>query len=306
MSRRRAYRAPVQEWAAPKTFTSLGPSKGLHVPDVVDKGQSNNSWPVPPGDKREKERPLPLPSDHDKYRDKVIGPTYYNKNDYVPTRTKSVPGDQYGHPTKYDYGMPTRRKFSTPGDAGSTPFIRKPADRQKNQKGVSKQRSKQDYLRNRARLKPERRKYWRKKKRDPDTKRQRKYYRMYEKRYTRKGKSPYMTPAERSKAWRKEQKTATPGGPTEGLMFTKKTEAPKGTTTTSMRAPNLQQHPQKGLWEDDKPNPNTTPNKSTPANRSNGFGKVLPPSHSDSQMVNNRVVPHASNTQHTSLRGRMG
>jgi hypothetical protein len=194
--------------------------------DSIDRGQSNldSMWPVTPGQGREKERALPLPSNHDKKREKRIGPTTYNKPRKSPDRTLSVPGEEYGHPTKYDYNMPTRRNetlgmdedpddIDPPGpiddiyeedpiddqlDPVAAIF---PDEHQKNQGNVGRLRSKRWYQRHPKKKRMEGLEYRTRGKRLPMEKLKRKYRRMYPKRYTRRGIDP-RTPAQKTKDWR--------------------------------------------------------------------------------------------------------
>jgi hypothetical protein len=192
--------------------------------------------------------------------------------------------------------MPTRRSLKAYKNPGSTPYIRKPSNRQKNQKGVSKQKAKQTYLRNRAKLKPVNRKKWLKKKRDPREKKRRKYYEQYPKRYERKGYSPYTTPAERTKAWREEekQKKRNKGESKEAAMWpadwntwTKKTEPPTKGNNRSLRAPNLWDKPQQGLLNERTHDPADVNRPSRIQDQTNGSGKVFP---RDSDLLNNKRI----------------
>jgi len=199
------YRPLWQDTPGYKTFVDTDSQKG-----ILPSQQENKVSPPEPnsGKAREKQQGLPLPSDHAKGRDKVIGPTNFNTPGpgmKVPVRTLSVPGQEYGHPTKYDYNMPTRRPGVTAQveKEGANPL---PQTRQKNlSPGYNKQR-RLDYLRKPSKKLKSRLRYKTDLKFDPADKRYRKYYRQYPERFKRKGISPYTTPAERTKAWREDQK----------------------------------------------------------------------------------------------------
>jgi len=221
---RTAYRPRWQDVPGYKTLVDEDSEKGI-LPSQTesappDPGQDrlDAMWPVEAPRPREKERALPLPSDHDRLRDKRIGPTYYNKPRKVPYRTLSVPGEDYGHPTKFDYYFPTRRHENLAAETddpyeeeptddqleveGAGPF---PTQHQKNQGGTAKTYSRRRYMREREKKKREERKEYRTRgKRLPAEKLKRKYRRMYPHRYERRGIG-VTTPAERSREWRREQ-----------------------------------------------------------------------------------------------------
>lgn len=216
-----AYRPLWQDNPGYKTVVTDKSEKGILPSDTEstspDRGQSNldSMWPVEETQTREKERALPLPSNHDKLRDKRIGPTYVNKPRVVPYRTRSEKGDEYGHPTKFDYNYVRRRQDVTAALEKDLAFLEKlavlplpkPGDRQKNLPVGYQREMHRDYLRRRPRKKLRTKLQYRTRgKRDAQQKRYRKYYRKYPGRYKRRGKSPYDTPAERSKAWREQQK----------------------------------------------------------------------------------------------------
>ena len=229
--KKKAYRPRWQDTPGYQTVVDQDSHSGIFPAQFengsIDRGQSNldSAWPVQAPQSEEKQRALPLPSNHDKKREKRIGPTTYNKPRKVPDRTLSVPGEEYGHPTKYDYNMPTRRNETLgmdedPDDIGplgpvddiyeedptddqevtGSPF---PDEHQKNQGGVGRLRSKQWYLRNPKKKRTEGLEYRTREKRLPADKLKRKYRRMYPNRYTRRGIDP-RTPAQKTKEWRME------------------------------------------------------------------------------------------------------
>lgn len=249
--KKKAYRPRWQDTPGYKTVVDQDSQMGIFPEqtesDSVDRGQSNldSMWPVQAPQSREKQRALPLPSNHDKKREKRIGPTTYNKPRRSPNRTLDVPGKDYGHPTKYDYNYVRRRQDVTAleededegegdyeealasllemlADAETEDIYEEdpiddqqevvgaggsifPKKRQKNQGAVGRIRSKRWYKRHPAKGRKERIKYRTRGKRLPRKKLKRKYRRMYPHRYKRRGIDP-RTPAQKTKDWREEQK----------------------------------------------------------------------------------------------------
>jgi hypothetical protein len=240
--KKKAYRPLWQDTPGYKTVVDDKSTKGI-LPSQLestnpDRGQGNMdaTWPVAPGVAREKERALPLPSNHDKKREKRVGPTVYNKPRKVPDRTLSIPGEEYGHPTKFDYGMPRRRNFPRPpagtlagadddlelgpvddiyeedptddqmevegGTTNKGPF---PSERQKNLSGQGRMAPKRWYRRNKEPKKRKEKREWKIERRKPKQKLKRRYRRDFPHRYKRKGIDA-RTPAQKTKAWREEQK----------------------------------------------------------------------------------------------------
>jgi hypothetical protein len=213
-----AYRPRWQDTPGYKTVVDQKSQLGITPADTEntspDRGQSNldSAWPVQLPQSREKERALPLPSNHSKNREKRIGPTYYNKPRHIPYRTLDEKGDEYGHPTKYDYNMPTRRvdgPTAFDDEEGHDPVAVErqgpfPKEHQKNQAGPARLRSKQDYRQHPQKKRKMRMKYRLRDKRLPRKKLKNKYYRLYPKRYERRGIG-FRLPAERTREWREEQ-----------------------------------------------------------------------------------------------------
>lgn len=225
---KKAYRPLWQDNPGYKTLVDQKSQLGIFPDqtesDSLDRGQGNADarWPVELSQSREKERALPLPSNHDKKREKRIGPTTVNKPRHVPDRTLSVPGEQYGHPTKFDYNMPTRRTetlaFEDEDIYEEDPVDDQleaignifPSEHQKNQGNVGRLRSKRWYQRHPSKKRKVLLKYNTRGKRLPKDKLQRKYRRMYENRYKRRGIDP-RTPAQKTKAWREDHKSKRAG-----------------------------------------------------------------------------------------------
>lgn len=298
---RLAYSPPVSELSGYKTLVDPTSEKNLKVPESDPQTRGPQELPQ----SREKERPLPIPSDHDESRDKVIGPTNFNKPDSSggpSPRTKSVPGDQYGNPSKNDYGYPRRRQDVT----GRVTF---PSKHQRETKGPEQQQIKQDYMRHRPQKKlTEKLRYRQEGKRDPDRKRYNKLYDKYPARFERRRPGEFSTPGERTKAWREDQKQEKhrtgqpPKGekkgtdPTSWYTMTKETEppdqldqnfreSPKGAPRSDktkqdgepLRAPNLDGKPQKGLrTPQTKPKPNSGIHMPSMQSPGDGSGKVIP------------------------------
>lgn len=210
MGDKKAYTPRWQDHPGYKTVVDQKSQLGIlpsQQESKTDSGQSSleTAWSVAPGQAREKERALPLPSNHSKQREKTVGPTVYNKPRQVPYRTKSVPGEQYGNPTKFDYGTPTRRDGVTGTEIVAVNPL--PSKRQKNLPSSEARKLRLDYLRNPNKRLKQKQKYKTKLKFDPNAKKYRKYYNQYKERFKRKGISPFGTAAERTKAWREDQKT---------------------------------------------------------------------------------------------------
>lgn len=343
---KKGYRAPVQQWPGYKTVVDQKSQLGILPSQLESQNDSkqdkmDSAWPVAPGEAREKERALPLPSDHAKQRDKKIGPTVYNKPRKVIDRTKSIPGEQYGHPTKYDYNYVRRRQDVTAAlEAVASLF---PDKRQNNQRSVSRRYTKNYYRIKKPQIQLKRQKAWRKKRLDPVLKRRKKMYRQYPQRYERRGQSPFNTPAERTKAWRKEQdqtarrkgltrkewekkrknastllaealeilganypqnwnthvkKTVPPGNLDQnfGKGKSRQTGTPRQDPSAqkgqSLRAPNLDNKPQKGLkWEILPKAPGSTMPSPQVNNPTSGSGKVLPLSWYTDLVNNTQAIP---------------
>jgi hypothetical protein len=328
---KKSYRAPAQQWALPKTFVTEKSQKGI-LPGQLENGGSNEDkatgrWPVAPGEAREKERALPIPSDNDKNREKWIGPTYYNKNDHTPYRTKSTPGEQYGHPTKYDYNYVRRRHGVTATLEDTLAEIDRianlfPKKRQQNQKGVSRRYHSNYYRINGPKIKQKARKRWLKKRLDPVLKRRKKMMRQYPNKYKRRGYGPYDTPAQRTRAWREKNKEASlllkeahtimaanwsvdwgthvkrtvppeqleqNMGPTQTGVPRKDNSKQKG---ESLRAPDLNRKPQKGLRTEQRiPGGSKMPSGYGVNNPTSGSGKVIPLSYYTDFANHSQAIP---------------
>lgn len=264
----------------------MSPSNGQ------DRGDA--AWPVALPQPREKERVLPLPSEHSRHRTRRYGPTYYNKNDTWNPRTPGTPGGRTV-PTKLDYNYVRRRKDVT---SARNPMP-KPSDRQRNLKPSYSRVMHQWYLRNQNRKKVKQRTQYRTKiKQDPQARRYRQYYRDFPERFKRRGVSPFDTPAERTREWRKDRRDeARAKGVTVKEVSVErgksKARSRKATTSwvtqlkdtrspgaldreRSLRAPGLSRRPQPGL------NLVKTPESYDQApvvnvnNPGSGSGKVIP------------------------------
>jgi len=374
--KKKAYRPLWQDTPGYKTVVDDKSTKGI-LPSQLestnpDRGQGNMDamWPVAPGVAREKERALPLPSNHDKKREKRIGPTDYNKPRHIPYRTLGEPGEEYGHPTKFDYNMPTRRKFPRPpagtlagedddlelgpvddvyeedpvddqlevegaGTTNKGPF---PSERQKNLVGPGKLVPLRWYRRHREPKKRKERREYKVERRQPRQKLKRRYRRNFPQRYKRKG-IDNRTPAQKTKDWREEhkrdeaargerragmealgevmemlgidtqaatwpidwntqvKKTAPPGqldqnfGPGQSRDTGTPREDPRKQKGESLRAPDVFERHQKGLFTDPKPPAAGQINTPTTNNPTDGSGKVIPMSWYTQEVNNTQAIP---------------
>jgi len=274
---------------------------------------------------RESPSALPLPDHQKKDRIRKVGPTTYNKVDRKPDvhrdNSKSLPdnlhydpklneenwrtipeyGDNYGHPTKYDYNYPTRRFDPTHFAAEvqrfaemakeAVPKLPSPGSRQKKLRGQEKAEKAKDYKAHRPIVLRERRKHYREKiKTDPNRDRYQRLYRKYPERFKRTKTSPFGSAAERTKAWREEQKQeAKRRGLSQaelaerrvtaedwGIWY-KHTEPPENPDARSQRVPNLTQRPEKGLHGDPPAaSPQGPVHRKIKPVPSAGTGKVIP------------------------------
>ena len=366
--KKKAYRPLWQDTPGFKTVVDDKSTLGILPSQLestnLDRGQGNMDavWPVAPGVAREKERALPLPSNHDKKREKRIGPTTYNKPRHVPQRTLSQPGAEYGHPTKYDYNMPTRRHETLAGvdddeyediyeedpiddqmeveGAGTTnkgPF---PSERQHNLGGPGRMAPLRWYRRNKQPKKRKEKREYKIEKRQPAKKKRFKYRRDYPHRYKRKGIDS-RTPAQKTKAWREEKKMEdrmkppSVRGRQAGLEMladvmemlgidlagstlnwdtqVKKTQAPGGLDQNfgpgqsrdtgtprkdpteqkgeSLRAPDVFEKHQPGLYTQNMPPAAGAINIPTTNNPTDGSGKVMPMQWYTDSVNNTQEIP---------------
>ena len=100
--RRTSYRAPVEEWAAPKTYVSDRPGDGSSLPSGDEPSGTPGSSP---GSDRSRAKPEPFDSKENLERHPAgpgsyggPGPASTGDNAKVPVRTVGTPGEEYGHP----------------------------------------------------------------------------------------------------------------------------------------------------------------------------------------------------------------
>jgi len=208
---RRAYQKPVSEMSGYKTLVTPSGEKGL--PSRTDKKKKDN-WkdrPGVPSNDSYREQARPLPPKHEKNRERHqptpdepsrrpeyntpppsgTGQTPDGKSlNKDRARTKSTPGEEYGHPylDQGPAGMKGRRPLQ---------------GRQMEQGGEAKQRSREDYKANRDKVK---RRSLRRYEREGDIgeeKLRRRKYRRNPGKYERMP-GGYRDPAERTKDWREE------------------------------------------------------------------------------------------------------
>lgn len=149
--KRATFRVPVQDLAGVKTFVYEGLP---HEPESV----------------------LPVPEHTD--REQKIDQYYTNKPDHIEPRTRNTPGEEYGHPWKYDV-LPTRRilkgkEEEEDWEGEESSFVQ--GKRQRERKPAEKRKEKQ-----RMRQKPQL-----KKKKEKQTKKWRKKNPSKVKRYQKK------------------------------------------------------------------------------------------------------------------------
>lgn len=278
---RRSYRRPAVEMTGYKTYVTDLSQKGIAPSDFksyADPARVN--WPVTPPQSHDKDEVIPIPQTFtDENREQNVGKTHYNtpkrrEQGLKNWRTLSEDGEEYGHPTKWDYNYPKRRQNVT-----SAVQIRKPSERQHKTRGEEKLDKDRYYRQNKQEILRKRKKHYRSEvKTDPDRDRYQRLYREYPKRYKRQKLSPYQTGAERTQAWRDEKKEiARRRGEKPSdvksvktaenwYTWTKKTEPPESSRSEgrSLRVPNLKDHPQKGLFTPERkplPGPYGGPHK---------------------------------------------
>lgn len=331
--RKTAYRPRLQDTPGYKTLVDRDSELGV-FPDETDdngdlsEGQTNldSAFPVELPQGRTKQRALPLPSNHDKLRDKRIGPTYYNKNRKYPVRTKSVPGEDYGHPTKFDYNMPTRRHEVLAVEREAVVIPKTP---QKRNVGSDARKRQRLYRQKAPRLRVENKLRYKKLKRNPQFRLRNKMRKKYPNRYKRRGVDN-RTNAERSRDWRKENQSREAAcllvkeaatilklgiWPSGWNTLLKDTQSPEQLDQNygngqsrntgiprlnvqkqegeSLRTPNLSQKEQRGLqWELDPP---ASGGLDYPVvfsmNPTDGSGKVIPPSWYTDMANNTQAIP---------------
>lgn len=229
---KKAYRPRWQEHPGYKTLVDEKSEKGI-LPEQTEDGNMSDGqgnmdvmWPIQLSQTREKERALPLPSNFDKKRDKRIGPTYVNKPRKSPDRTLPERGQEYGHPTKWDYNYVRRRKDVTTADeeeetwdegevesaidnllesVGAVNPFPTPSERQRNQGGNAKRYDAQYYAQHPGILQKEKIEWETRKKHDPGLRRHKRMYDKNRSKYERRGLG-FTEPAERTREWREERK----------------------------------------------------------------------------------------------------
>jgi hypothetical protein len=209
MSNKKAYRSLPQQWPGFSSFVDDKSQRGLsdhNFEPNFDTGQDrlDSMWPQPKTNEREVERALPLPSDADVegQRTKHIGPTTFNKPEVNPERTFPERGDEYGHPTKFDYNYIQRRNVTAEEEL----FLSNKEALRRETQGEEKRYHQRYIRRNAPRIRRKRLQYWNTRgKRDPKTKRRLRICDAIPSKCVTRGKSPFRTPAERTKAWREEQ-----------------------------------------------------------------------------------------------------
>jgi hypothetical protein len=174
-------------------------AKAPPIPGVKTVVSPKSEKNLPTDQDREKERALPpgaatpnSPSSGGGGGGKVVPKFEMNTPDadsQVSERPRSLPtpGEEYGHPTKYDYGYVTRRHFQG-GDIDPEAIERilvaykrrwRPGKYQRKSRGVTKLKRKRYYRKNRNRLKMRARRYYRVNRKKPGFQRVRKHRTKY-------------------------------------------------------------------------------------------------------------------------------
>jgi hypothetical protein len=189
------------EMAGVQTFVS--PTKGRT--DESPEGNENER----PYASKNKVRGIPLPSEHKKDRtQKTPGNHSFNvpsgteDGTKVPIRTKSTPGEDYGHP--YKENVYPRRTLV------SESVIPSSSERQKNQMGEASRYYEKYYQRNKKNIIEKSKQRYKRKRNDPREKKRRELYKdkKIKDKFERVPTGGYSDPSERTKDWRKEQKKA--------------------------------------------------------------------------------------------------
>lgn len=166
----KGYRAPAGELAGVKTFLTNDSQKGLPPDTVSPSGEKENK--ADPDKSEPRERALPESSSRSKDKDRKIpqphvrAPIFKDQDSdmgdvKIKPRTLNKPGEEYGTPSKDDYGVITRRTMTgkkkqnpnrrrrpkkrrrRPSSTGQVRF--RPKKRQKKQRGQKKMKSRGFY-----------------------------------------------------------------------------------------------------------------------------------------------------------------
>lgn len=153
---RQAY-IPEENLFGVKTVVTDKSVKGL--PSDMSREQETN---LPPGAATPKTVRQPDTADGNGRVLAENGPSYNTPGTNEPgpfehPRTLGVPGEQEGSPTKFDYGMPTRRTMTGADKEAYKPRV--PWRRQRRQRVWDKLESKRDYQQNKSKIK-QRAKLW--------------------------------------------------------------------------------------------------------------------------------------------------
>jgi hypothetical protein len=236
--KRGGYQAPAGELSGYKTLVTDTSSKGLPSTTSKDPEQDYRDRPNVPSNGGYKKQVMPVTPKHEKRRDKHQpmpdepsrrpvyngpgpsgGPSGDEKTVHKDKmRTKSEPGEEYGHPYIND-GPAGVKKRRTQGPSASVTAGGKrrmsvlPKQRQRRQLQPKRKQDKMRNRRLRMRMKPYNRRRWRRIRRLPIEKRQRKKRKdpRFKNRFKRIPGGGFSTGAERARAWREKNKTASSG-----------------------------------------------------------------------------------------------
>lgn len=215
---RKGYQQTPNEMSGYKTVVT--PSGEKDLPSRTDKKKDQNYRDRPrgvPSNDSYPEQARPITPKHEKRRDQNYVQEKPNSPGYqVPpesgkgpgekslhkdrTRTKSKPGDEYGHPYLDD--GPAGVKDRRPLQGGLDEIF--PSEKQHKQKGESKRYYQKDHRRNRTEDNLGAKNRYRHLKHRMDFKQDQKMRKEYPNRFKRKPGGGFQSPAERTEEWRKE------------------------------------------------------------------------------------------------------
>jgi hypothetical protein len=278
---RRSYQKPVSELSGVKTVTT--PSGDKNLPSRTDKKKDQNyrDRPSVPSNNSYKEQALPITPKHEKRRDQEMvqknGPAYNGPpaskdapggktvhKDKV--RTKSKPGDEYGHPY-IDQG-PAGMKGRRPLNGRHKP--------QRDQGGEAARYTREDYREHKEQKKKDSREWYRKNRFKGEFKTRTKRYEENPRRYKRRP-GGYREPAKRTEDWREDNESKSATGDLESTTFTMSRGNPSQDSET-FHDRGRGKDKQRKRWDERKePLPNSYPYGFT--NNNPGSAKVIPEGH---------------------------
>jgi len=248
---RRSYQRPVGDLTGYKTHVT--PSGEKNLPSRTDKPKSQNYRDRPrgvPSNDSYPEQGLPITPKHEKRRDRdwrqkkpnspgFQGPPSSGQSPDGKSlhedkaRTKSQPGEEYGHPyMEQGYGIKKRRPHQTAGLDKPFPG----ADRQHEQRGRAKKYHKKWYRRHRGEVKPKARRRYDRMKGRSKYKLDRERREEFPERFERKPSGGYSTNAERSKEYRDNRVSSVAGRWVGRVAIKQRTDQRRHRQTAQERA----------------------------------------------------------------------